>query len=311
MITPPFARFYVMDASGLSCVCCKLIIMGKYEARLSELTQADIIARLEGPGGLLALTSRELFYLDDHSQQSARLSHIKRIGVNKQTGNVDVVGEQGTMMEIAPIAFQKDELKLFLESLKGHVLKAKSEPTQVIERPKTVEQAPAAPASPPFPKFEEPVAAPSAPIAQPPNPTPLEMPPVEAEPAPSGQINIAEPPKTLPDEPSDSIWAYDGSPKPSAAPAVAEPIPTPVPAAPVSKGDVTVPPPPIAPVRTLSSTQRIISALLKVSALITAVVTVGYLVVNMGTTSDIWVPLGVIALGLSLSLIQWRLSEPY
>jgi hypothetical protein len=51
--------------------------------------------------------------------------------------------------------------------------------------------------------------------------------------------------------------------------------------------------------------------LLKVSALITAVVTVGYLVVNMGTTEDIWVPLGVIAIGLSLSLIQWRLSEPY
>jgi plasmid maintenance system antidote protein VapI len=67
----------------------------------------------------------------------------------------------------------------------------------------------------------------------------------------------------------------------------------------------------VAPVRTLGSTQRIISALLKVSALITAAVTVGYLVVNMGTTSDIWVPLGVVAIGLSLSLIQWRLSEPF
>lgn len=287
--------------------------MGKYEARLSDLTQADIIARLEGPGGLLALTSRELFYLDDHTQQSARLSQIKRIGVNKQTGNVDVVGEQGTLMEIAPIAFQKDELKLFLESLKGHVIKAKSEHTQVIERPKTLEQAPAAPASPPFPKFEEPVAAPSAPISQPPDPTPLEMPaPVGAEPAPSGQINIAEPPKTLPDEPSDSIWAYDGSPKPGSSSAMAERMPTPVPSTPTSQRDLTAPPvAPAAPVRTLGSTQRIISALLKVSALITAVVTVGYLVVNMGTTSDIWVPLGVIALGLSLSLIQWRLSEPY
>lgn len=288
--------------------------MGKYDERLLSLTQADIIARLEGPGGLLALTSRELFYLDDNAQQSARLSHIKRIGVNKQTGNVDVVGEQGTMMAIAPVAFQKDELKLFLESLKGHVLKAKSEPTQVIERPKTVEQPPSAPASPPFPKFEEPVAAPSA-IAQPPNPTPLEMPPqVEAVPTPpSGQINIAEPPKTLPDEPSDSIWAYDGSPKPTTAPAVAEPIPTPIPSAPASQGEITVPPvAPVAPApRTRSSTQRIISALLKVSALITAVVTVGYLVVNMGTTEDIWVPLGIIAIGLSLSLIQWRLSEPY
>jgi hypothetical protein len=288
--------------------------MGKYDVRLSNLTQADIIARLEGPGGLLALTGRELFYLDDNTQQSARLSHIKRIGVNKQTGNVDVVGEQGTLMAIAPVSFQKDELKLFLESLKGHVLKAKSEPTQVIERPRTVEQPPAAPATPPYPKFEEPTAAPSAPIAQPPNPTPLEMaPPQEAAtpPAPpSGQFHIAEPPKTLPDEPSDSIWAYDGSPKPTAAPAVSEPIPTPIPSTPVTKGGTSVPPVAPSP-RTLGSTQRIISALLKVSALITAVVTVGFLVVNMGTTEDIWVPLGVIAIGLSLSLIQWRLSEPY
>ncbi|RIH75989.1 hypothetical protein Mcate_01981 [Meiothermus taiwanensis] len=31
----------------------------------------------------------------------------------------------------------------------------------------------------------------------------------------------------------------------------------------------------------------------------------------MGSTSDIWVPLGVISVGLSLALIQWRLSEPY
>ncbi len=287
--------------------------MGKYDERLLNLTQADIIARLEGPGGLLALTSRELFYLDENSQQSARLSHIKRIGVNKQTGTVDVMGEQGTLMAIAPVSFQKEELKLFLESLKGHVLKAKSEPTQVIEPPKSVEQPPVAPASPPFPKFEEHAAAPGAPIAQPPNPTPLEMAPSQeaATPPtpPSGQIHIAEPPKTLPDEPSDSIWAYDGSPKPTTAPAVAEPTPI-APSTPASQGEASVPPVAPAP-RALSSTQRIVSALLKVSALITAVVTAGYLVVNMGTTTDIWVPLGVIAIGLSLSLIQWRLSEPY
>ncbi len=272
--------------------------MGKYDERIWSLTQADIIARLEGPGGLLALTSRELFFLDDQTQQSARLSQIKRIGVNKQTGNVDVVGEQGTLMTIAPIAFQKDELKLFLESLKGHVLKAKSEPTQVIERPRTAEPPPETPASPPSSKLEEPAAAPSTEAAA------LSS---------SGQINIAEPPKTLPDEPNDSIWAYDGSPKPSAAHAEAEPMPTPVPSVPASQGDATLPPAaPVAPApRTLSSTQRVISVLLKVSALISAVVTVGYLVVNMGTTDDIWVPLGVIAIGLSLSLIQWRLSEPY
>lgn len=289
--------------------------MSKFDAHLSNLTRAEIITRLEGPRGLLALTSRELFYLDETTQQSARLASIKRIGVNKQTGNVDVVGEQGTMMAIAPVAFQKDDLKLFLESLKGHVLKAKAEPTQRVERHGTVDRPPATPATPSFPKFEKMVAAPSVPSAPPPNPTPQKMPPLaETVPAPSSkQISIAEPPKTLSDEPADSIWAYDGSPKPTTASTVAKSIPTPIPSAPASQGEITVPPVGYAaPVpRNLVSTQRIISTLLKVSALITVGVMVGYLVVSMGTTGDIWVPLGVISIGLSLSLIQWRLSEPY
>lgn len=288
----------------MSGLCCKLVDMGKYDAHLSSLTQAEIIARLEGPGGLLALSARELFYLDDKTQQSARLSHIKRIGVNKQTGKVDVVGELGTMMEITPAAFQKDELKLFLESLKGHVLKAKSGSTQDIERSKAVEQPPVPPASPPFPKPEEKIPTPSTPVPQ---PAPLELPPklVVSSPAVSlGQINITEPPKTLPDESSDSIWAYGGSPRPSTEPG-------PTASAPSSTGDAAVPPVAAASTRVLSPAQRIISVLLKASALITAAVTVGYLVVNMGATEDIWVPLGVIAVGLSLSLIQWRLSEPY
>ncbi len=255
--------------------------MGKYDVRLSSLTQAEIVSRLEGPGGLLALTHRELFYIDDNGTQSARLSQIKRIGVNKQSGTVDVVGEQGTLMSIAPVAFQKDELKLFLESLRGYVLKAKTEPTQTLEQPTAA------------PKLEEP--------PKPSHPTPLETPP------PTPQIHIAEPPKTLPDEPADSLWAYEGSPRPrKAAAAVEEGQPTPPPTRPDPP-----PPPTTATPRSPSPTQRLISVLLKVSALLSALTTAGYLVVHMGTTQDIWVPLGVIAVGLSLSLIQWRLSEPY
>ncbi|ADD29790.1 hypothetical protein Mrub_3046 [Meiothermus ruber DSM 1279] len=293
-----------MDECEPACACCRLLNMGKYDARLSQLTQSPIIARLEGPGGLLALSSRELFYLDDNTSQSSRLSIIKRISVNKQTGTIDVMSEQGVLMTIAPAAFQKDELKLFLESLKGHVLKAKSEATQVDEPPRVVESVetpPPPPASDAAHEASTPASSPPTP--QPIYPTPPETPP--AAPAFSNQLNIAEPAKTLPDEPSDSIWAYEGSPKPSPA------APAPAPTATEARSEASPPPQASVQSKGLSSTQRVISLLLKVSALITAGVTGGYLVVNMGSTSDIWVPLGVIAVGLSLALIQWRLSEPY
>ncbi len=273
--------------------------MGKYDERLLQLTQSEIIARLEGPGGLLALSSRELFYLDDNAHQSAQLAQIKRISVNKQTGTVDVMSDQGILMAIAPAAFQKEELKLFLESLKGHVLRAKAEGSSKVETP------------PPAPdvRDEGEVRVSSTPTPHPTYPTPQEAPPV-VEAAPS-QIHITEPAKTLPDEPTNSIWAYDGSPRSATATGASEPKTTPTISTQDVQSSVTTTPMTHTAAKSLSPTQRIISVLLKVSALITAVVTVGYLVVNMGLTSDIWVPLGVIAVGLSLALIQWRLSEPY
>lgn len=267
--------------------------MGKYDERLLQLTQSPIIARLEGSGGLLALSRQELFYLDDNTQQMARLAQIKRISVNKRTGTVDVMSDGETLMAIVPTTFQKEELKLFLESLKGHVLRAKSETTQAKGTAKA----------------ETPPPAPEVRAPQPTYPTPQEAPPaVEAPlPPPANQIHITEPAKTLPDEPTDPLGAYDASPKPAAATKAAAPITS----AQELPSAASMPPSVPAAHKGLGPTQRIISVLLKVSALITAVVTVGYLVVNMGLTSDIWVPLGVIAIGLSLALIQWRLSEPY
>lgn len=298
-----------MDESKPALGCCRLLIMGTYDERLEQLTQSDIIARLEGSGGLLAISSRELFYLDSNTHQSAPLALIKRITVNKQTSTVDVMSEQGTLMTIAPAAFQKDELKLFLESLKGHVLRAKSEAAQVNEPPKTLESA----ETPPPPAEVDQQGWPAPFSTLPPQASMQKVQPVtDAAPPPSSpQISIAEPAKTLPDEPSDSIWAYDGSPKPSTTTGVTEPKATPITQAQATHNTATMPPLAPASSRSLGSTQRIISVLLKVSALITAAVTIGYLVVNMGTTSDIWVPLGVVAVGLALALIQWRLSEPY
>lgn len=87
--------------------------MGKYDDRLARLDQAEIVARLEGAGGLLAFSSRELHYLDDTSTQSARLSEIKRISTNKQTGNIEVMGSEGLLMSFPSFLFQKEELRIF------------------------------------------------------------------------------------------------------------------------------------------------------------------------------------------------------
>ncbi|MCV4714341.1 hypothetical protein OFC05_30195, partial [Escherichia coli] len=83
----------------------------------------------------------------------------------------------------SPRAFQKDELKGFLESLKGHVLRAKSMPTEV---------APAAPAQAaepaPPPQDEEP--APRPPFSDPQT--------LEEEPPLAAPDHLAEPQQPVP-----------------------------------------------------------------------------------------------------------------
>lgn len=304
--------------------------MGKYDSRLSSITDAEIIARLEGSRGLLALSSRDLFFVDDNSEQSAALSNIKRIGVNKQSGNVDVSGEQGALMHIPPSAFQKDELKLFLESLKSHVLRAKTE----IVNPAPVEVAP----PPPPPKDPtippEPVSAafdddpfPAAVhheqmVLPPRDPTPVpdfESPRFVPE-ADETPMHIIDPTKTLPDDPN-SIWAYEGG----AQPVITQEVP-PKPvssfnlsseeSAPVAQQETSAvaSPPAIAnaPVIAPSPTQRTGFLLLKVWSLVTLLFAGAYLGLNLLNPSgtDPMVSVGVLIGGVALALIQWRLSEP-
>ena len=304
--------------------------MSKYDARLSSLASADVIARLEGQGGLLALSSLELFFLNDNSEQSARLALIKRIGVNKVSGNVDVVGDQGTLLEIPPSSFQKDELKLFLESLKGHVLRAKT----IIEPPPAPVVAPVEPQPEPMPAFREPDPIP-APVFQSPEPAaPIAAPVQAGEPAPSSNptpvpdfivppssptfgdtpINISEPPKTLPDDP-DSIWAYEGQAKPVTATQEFPPKPPQVDTH--SSQDVApaVPVPMIpAMVARPSSTSRVVVPLLKIWAAITALFGVVFLGINVALPNpqspvDPLIAAGVLVVCAALALIQWRLSE--
>ncbi|MER3483631.1 MAG: hypothetical protein C4332_11260 [Meiothermus sp.] len=295
--------------------------MSKYDTQLSGLTPAEIIARLDGSGGLLALSDRELYFVDDNTQQIARLSSIKRIGVNKDTGKVEVSGESGTLMEIPPRAFQRDELKAFLESLKGHVLRAKSMPTQVGEpAPRTTLETQGAhpqPAADSLPgnlsspthseEFEPHLAEQTPPTTQQAGTVASAPTPEEVPLAPEPPLNIVEPARTLPDEPSDSIWSYEGAPKTEPDRKAAVP-PTPNPAV----DNLTVPPPPYTgPVRPQAS--RASMVWLKVWALVTLLFTLGYLLtyfMNSGVTANVWTLMGVTVLGVALASIQWRLSEP-
>lgn len=300
--------------------------MGKYDSRLSSITDAEIIARLEGSRGLLALSSRDLFFVDDNSEQSAALSNIKRIGVNKQSGNVDVSGEQGALMHIPPSAFQKDELKLFLESLKSHVLRAKTE----IINPAPVEVAPPPPKDPtlpepvsaafdddpfPVPVHEEQVVLPTR------DPTPVpdfESPRFVPE-ADETPMHVIDPTKTLPDDPN-SIWAYEGG----AQPVITQEVPPKAvssfnpsseettPAMQPNPSVVASPAIANAPVIAPSPTQRTGFLLLKVWSLVTLLFAGAYLGLNLLNPSgtDPMVSVGVLIGGVALALIQWRLSEP-
>lgn len=288
--------------------------MSKYDTQLQSLTPAEIISRLEGPGGLLAVSSRELFYVDDNSAQTARLARIKRIGVNKENGRVEVSGESGLLMEISPKAFQKEDLKTFLESLKGHVLRAKSMPTEVAPAVpvQTTEPAPPPPleepsrppvADPQTLEEEPPLAAPDQPAESQPSEPQLE--PIRS---PDPALHIAEPPRTLPDEPADSIWAYEGAPKtePDRKPVAPEPVANP------AMESLTVPPPPYTEPTSLPA-RRGGSVWLKIWAVVTILFVLGYLYAyftNLLTPGSMWTLLEVVVFGIALASIQWRLSEP-
>lgn len=310
--------------------------MGKYDTRLSGITDAEIIARLEGSRGLLALSSRDLFFVEDGNEQTAPLSNIKRIGVNKQSGNVDVSGEQGVLMHIPPAAFQKDELKLFLESLKGHVLRAKTEivnpaPVAVVQpEPIAPPPPPRDPTLPPEPASSAFDDDPFPAVTQEINPSfqePKLFPPRDPTPSPDFDsprvvteteefpMHIIDPTKTIPEDPN-SIWAYEGGAQPistqetpprSSTPAAAD-VSYAVEAPVAATGSVVPPVPAVVP----NPTQRTGFGLLKIWSLVTLLFSVFYLGYNLLFPSggDSMVSAGVLVGGVALALIQWRLSEP-
>lgn len=252
--------------------------MEKYQSRLSEITKAPVILSLRGPGGFLAVTDTELFYLNHTAQQKALLSQIRRVVSNKETRKIDLLGPNGTLLEIPPAAFDRDELKRFLYSLRDWV---KTKPLPQREELPVKEPEPEVPGSP-FPRFGKSSTPVPAQLVQ---PTDLSLPTglFSSEVAPQASLlartQEIEAPVTL---------VKDNGASRDTSPAQSEPVATPVQVRP--RHPASLP--------------------LKVSALLTASLTASFLVSSTGNAENIWPVLAVASIGVSLTLIQWRLAEP-
>jgi hypothetical protein len=298
--------------------------MGKFDNRLTQLVDQPIITRLDGQGGVLALTSKELWFVSDDHEKSAPLVQIRRIA-KADGGLIAVSGDSGHMIEIPLRTFQIDELKLFLESIKGHVAKAKTMAESSLHIP------PPAPAPEPIrmpepePLRSEPAMSSRAAVAEPaplkvaepepplPEPEPyepplkdpslLDTPRQEPPPFISAASTIeAKIRNTLWDRKEDPIPADD--PLPSAAQVWEEeplpPAPTPVP-------EAQEPVVSLQSLPTRSRTRSGMSLPLKLMSAVTAVFTIGYLVTH--PSADFWLLFGLAVAGVGLAMTQWRLSE--
>ncbi len=122
------------------------------KARLKEATQDPILSELKGSEGLFAITPRELIYVGTEGVQRAPLAEIRRVASAKG-GILRIAGKETTFIEASVAGFDFGELKLFFESVKGYVTKARRgelppEPAEPAEPAKT----PPAPESPPSPE---------------------------------------------------------------------------------------------------------------------------------------------------------------
>lgn len=153
--------------------------MGKYEEAFSR-TGEVALARLEGPGGLLAVTETHLVYVDDTGVQRLELARIRRVS-RGEGGTLAVQGE-GASLSIPLKAFPVEELKGFLEGLKPHVARAR----KATSAPQ--------PAAAPQPAPQAPVWEEEAPPA-PPRRASVELAPEPEAPAPPPEEASSAPPR--------------------------------------------------------------------------------------------------------------------
>jgi competence protein ComEA len=96
--------------------------MGKYEEAFSRLGERAL-ARLEGPGGFLAVTETHLVLVDEAGVKKMELARIRRVG--RGEGGSLLVQSEEEALAIPLRAFPLEELKAFLEGLKPHVARAR------------------------------------------------------------------------------------------------------------------------------------------------------------------------------------------
>jgi len=141
------------------------------EERLREATQEPILSELKGAMSLFAVTPSELIYVGPKGVQRAPLREVKRVASAKG-GKLIVAGKDHEFIEASIGGFDLGELKLFFESVKTYVAKAK--------RGELLDEAP----PPPEPE---------------PEPEPPPPPPPPAPPEPEPELD-ADPPPLVPEE---------------------------------------------------------------------------------------------------------------
>jgi hypothetical protein len=149
--------------------------MGKYEEAFSRLGERAL-ARLEGPGGFLAVTETHLVLVDEAGVRRMELARIRRVG-RGEGGSLLVQGDEEALA-IPLRAFPLEELKAFLEGLKPHVARARR---ATAAPPPTPKAAPSPEPPPPAPSPE----APKPPLWEeepPPRPASVELAPEPKEP---------------------------------------------------------------------------------------------------------------------------------
>ncbi|WP_135257248.1 YcxB family protein [Thermus caldilimi] len=123
--------------------------MGKYEAAFSRLGE-EALAKLEGPGGFLAVTEAHLVFVDDAGVKRLELAKIRRVG-RGEGGTLLVQGEEDSL--VLPLkAFPLEELKAFLEGLKPHVARARRITSAPAPKAPLTQETPPPPLPPELPK---------------------------------------------------------------------------------------------------------------------------------------------------------------
>lgn len=123
--------------------------MGRYEVAFSRLGE-KALAKLEGPGGFLAITEDHLVFVDDAGVKRLELARIRRVG--KGEAGILLVQGDGDSLVLPLKAFPPEELKAFLEGLKPHVARARKATSAPAPKAPPTRETPPPPPPPQRPK---------------------------------------------------------------------------------------------------------------------------------------------------------------